>query len=72
MEQIRDLRINKNLSQQQLAELLSIDRTTVAKWESGATRPKLSMLPRLAYVFECTYEKLIAIINSTSAKKQVM
>ncbi len=45
---LRELRSEKGLSQQQVAELLFVDRTAVARWEGGNRMPDLNMLYRIA------------------------
>jgi len=56
-QRIRALRMEKGLSQQQLADLIFVTRKTVGNWESGNRMPDITMLSRLA---EClgveTYE----------------
>ena len=48
---IRKLRIQKNLSQQVVADMLNIDRRTYAAWETGSQDIKSSFVPRLAEYF---------------------
>ena len=45
-------------SQEQLAERLGIDRSTVARWESGETEPQPWMRPRLARVLKISLDQL--------------
>jgi transcriptional regulator with XRE-family HTH domain len=45
-------------SQEQLAERLRIDRSTVARWESGETEPQPWIRPRLARVLEVSLDQL--------------
>ena len=45
-------------SQEQLAERLSIDRSTVARWESGETGPQPWIRPRLARVLQVSLDQL--------------
>lgn len=45
---LRRLRNEKGLSQQQLAKLMHVDRSTVAKWETGARVPDAVMISQLA------------------------
>ena len=45
---LRRLRSEKNLSQQQLADLLFVDRSTVASWEAGRRLPNALMIHRIA------------------------
>ena len=45
-------------SQEQLAERLGIDRSTVARWESGETEPQPWIRPRLARVLQVSLDRL--------------
>jgi transcriptional regulator with XRE-family HTH domain len=45
-------------SQEQLAERLSVDRSTVARWESGETEPQPWIRPRLARSLQVSVEQL--------------
>jgi transcriptional regulator with XRE-family HTH domain len=48
---IRKLRISKNISQQIVADNLNIDRRTYAAWEQGAQDVKSTFIPQLADFF---------------------
>ena len=60
MNKIQKLRNKAKISQEELAELLSIDRSTVAKWESGSSLPRADKLPRLAEIFNCSIDDLFS------------
>lgn len=60
MEGIKKLREQKNLTQKELAERVCVERSTVAKWESGAAFPSASKLPKLAEVLGCSVADLFA------------
>ena len=47
-ETLRRLRIDKGLSQQQLAKKMFVDRSTVTKGESGSRLPDVEVINRLA------------------------
>lgn len=52
------------LTQQELANRLSekgfkVDRSTVAKWETGGVLPRADKLPELAEIFGCTVDELL-------------
>ena len=49
---IRKLRIAKNLSQQTVADNLNVDRRTYAAWEADSQDIKSSFIPRLAEFFD--------------------
>ena len=59
MHRIRELRIAQKLSQQELATKLGIDRSTVAKWETGNHSPRTDKLRQLAKVLNCSLEELL-------------
>lgn len=58
MKQIRTLRECAGISQEQLALRLHTDRSTIAKWETGAAMPSAAKLPLLASVLGCTIDEL--------------
>ena len=45
---LRKLRMEKGITQRQLAVQLFVDHSTVARWENGSRLPDTSMVPRLA------------------------
>lgn len=49
-ETLRNMRAEKKLSQQQLADKLFVDRSSVANWESGRRVPDAILISRLAGV----------------------
>ena len=44
---IASCRKNKNMTQDELSEILRVDRTTISKWERGITSPDISILKEL-------------------------
>lgn len=56
---IRRLRREKTLTQEQLAEQLHVTRQTVSSWENNRTQPDIDMLAGLAAAFETDIETLI-------------
>ncbi len=55
---IKALRIKKGFRQKDLARELEVDRSTIAKWETGEAAPKADRLPKIARVLCCTIEDL--------------
>ena len=58
-ENLKQLRIQKGLTQAQLAEMLFVSRSTVAKWENGLGLPNDESLKLLADYFSITIDELI-------------
>ena len=56
---LKELRHQKNLSQQQLANKLQVDRSSIAKWESGKRIPDINTITQLAEFFEVNVSELI-------------
>lgn len=48
-EKLRRLRAEKGITQQQLASMMYIDRSSIARWENGLRVPDLVLLQRLAH-----------------------
>ncbi|MGI6151239.1 MAG: helix-turn-helix domain-containing protein [Christensenellales bacterium] len=57
---IAEHRKRAGLTQQELAEKLGIDRSTVTKWETGAAAPLTAKLPEIAKALGCTINDLFA------------
>jgi DNA-binding XRE family transcriptional regulator len=51
------------LSQEALAEHLQVDRSTIARWESGASTPMVWIRPRLARVLGLDLDELDALLR---------
>lgn len=56
---VRAMREKKDMSQQAVALEIGVERSTVAKWESGKSRPRAELLPKLAKLFGCSIEELL-------------
>ncbi|MBR4578879.1 MAG: helix-turn-helix domain-containing protein [Oscillospiraceae bacterium] len=58
-ERVRKLRTKRNLTQQELADLLFVSRKTIGNWETGGRLPDISTLASLArHLGVQTYELL--------------
>ena len=59
-DKIRSLRKNKNITQTQLAEALSVSSQSVSKWENHISLPDISVLPVIARYFGITMDDLFS------------
>ncbi len=66
---IKRLRRERNITQEQLAELLGVSINAVSQWECDKTAPDISNLPLLANVFEVSADVLLEIDISKSKKQ---
>ena len=53
-ERIKHLREKAGLSQKRLAEILGIDQSAVARWETGENTPAANRIKPLADALGCT------------------
>ena len=58
-DNIRNLRKNRGLTQEELAIRLNVVRQTVSKWEKGLSVPDAEMLQKLADVLEVSVSQLL-------------
>lgn len=56
---ISNLRKEKNMTQQELGDLLGINGKSVSKWERGINLPDISILNKIASIFEISTEELL-------------
>ncbi len=56
---LRVLRKEKNLTQEQLAEILNVSGRTVSRWETGTNMPDLSIMIELADYYDIDVKELL-------------
>ncbi len=56
---IKQIREKNGISQVQLSNILAVDRSTIAKWETGMSVPRAGTLKKLAAYFGCTIDELL-------------
>lgn len=57
---LKKLRIEKGISQQELADRMFVTRSTISRWESGHRLPDLAMIYRLAEVMDADVNVLLS------------
>ena len=60
-ETLKELRTDRGLSQQQLADELKISQSAIAKWELSKTEPVASMIVKLAKYFDVDSDFLLGL-----------
>ncbi len=59
-EKLQELRKNKGLTQEELAEKLYVSRTAVSKWESGRGYPNIESLKEISTFFSVSIDELLS------------
>ncbi|MFR3566956.1 MAG: helix-turn-helix domain-containing protein [Paraclostridium sordellii] len=63
-QRLKDLRIEKNVTQQQVGDFLGVGRATIAGYETKDKHPDFDKLNLLAQFFNVTTDYLIGVPNS--------
>ena len=59
-EKLQELRKNKGLTQEELAEILYVSRTAISKWESGRGYPNIESLKEISKFFDVSIDDLLS------------
>lgn len=60
-ENIRNLRQEKNMTQEELAKLLCISMQSVSRWENKLNYPDIILLPKISEIFNVSIDYLLGI-----------
>ena len=71
-EKLRMLRVEKGLTQRQLADALFITRKTISNWESGIREPDVSMIGRVARGLHVDISELLEDSSAESAAPTII
>ena len=67
-KRIRGKRLEKGLTQEQLAQAIQISPQSVSKWERGDGYPDITLLPRIANFLQISVDELIGNDEAHSAR----
>lgn len=59
-ENLKQIRKEKGISQEELAEQLEVSRQAVSKWEQGAGYPEVEKLIALSHIFNVSLDSLLS------------
>lgn len=58
-DNLRQIRKDKKMSQEQLAEKVNVTRQSVSKWENGESYPEMNNILELCKIFNCKLNELV-------------
>ena len=58
-ERLKELRIEKNLGQVELAKQINVSKGIISLWEKGLREPSMQYLIALADYFNCSIDYLV-------------
>ena len=70
-EKICQLRKDRGMTQEMLAEQLVISAQAISKWERGVANPDLEMIPKLAKIFNISTDELLGIAAPRAAESEL-
>jgi transcriptional regulator with XRE-family HTH domain len=60
-EKLKELRIEKKLSQTDLAKVLNVSQRSISSWETGFRRPDFETLELIAKYFDVSTDYLLGL-----------
>lgn len=66
-ENLKKLRTNKGLSQEQLSEIIDVSRQSISKYESGVAQPSFDKLIAIAKYFDVSIDFLLLSENNNNS-----
>ena len=58
-DNLKNLRIKNNLTQEELANKLYVSRQSISKWEQGQSEPNIETLKLLCNIYNCKIEEIV-------------
>ena len=58
-ERLKELRIEKNLTQKQLSKKLNVSEDSIYNWENGRSEPSITDLINLSIILDVTIDYLV-------------
>ena len=69
-ERLYQLRRERRMSQEALADALGVSRQSVSKWENGASTPDLDKLVRLGELFGLSLDELVKDVDVQEVREK--
>lgn len=66
---IKQLRLSRSMTQEQLAQRLGLTAQAISKWESGTNMPDIQMLPDLSVIFGVSIDELFAMTDESRMER---
>ena len=59
MEGLRKIRVQKGMTQAEMAQSLGIARNTFSQYECGKREPKIAVMKKMAELLGCTVDEIL-------------
>lgn len=68
-KKIKGLRLQKGMTQEELATKLNMSSQAISKWENNVTMPDIQLLPSLSVILGVTIDELFALTDDTHLER---
>lgn len=68
-ENLKKFRLNRELTQEQLADVLGVSAQAVSRWENGTTYPDITLLPAIASYFDISIDEILGFDTARKEEK---
>ena len=65
----KTLRKDKQLTQEQAAEIFGVSPQAISRWENASSCPDITLLPAIASYFETTVDELLGLKKTVKKQK---
>jgi transcriptional regulator with XRE-family HTH domain len=62
-ERLKELRLEKKLTQKELAKIIQTNNSSICDWECGRAEPNIEMIIKLCNYFDISSDYLLGIID---------
>jgi transcriptional regulator with XRE-family HTH domain len=70
VDDLKDLRLQKQLTRTALAARVGVSKTTIRVWEDGTSQPRPERIPRLAEALEVDANRLPSMLRAAAEEKR--
>ena len=72
-DNLKQMRLQKGLTQEQLAEIFNVSPQAISRWENSTAYPDITLLPGLAIFYDVTIDELIGmeLIRKTETLEKI-
>jgi len=71
-ETLKKLRKDRKLTQEELAKLIMVERSTIANWERGAKQPGLDILVQYSRLFGVSLDEMVGLEKPPKIQSKII
>lgn len=72
MRNLREIRISRNMTQSQLANVIGYNQTIISQWEHGTRDPSTESLIKMSKIFNISVDELLGIEKANNDQNVIL